>query len=791
MGSRTRTLEHDRGGRELSKQPHRFAGLFLAPFAGLLGSWLIHYWTRGVHLHWGPIDWDVSASPAAGTIAVFLVALATAGLSVLGYRFAAHRESAKQWALAGSVFVVGAVFAINVGTGPHYWWSGILVIAGWAVAGTWSIARLDVARNDKREGDEEQEDGLLKKLGISRKTRFRSKIVDDEVTGEPLRAEISVEHAPGETVAVLQDGISNIESLASAPPGMSTAVVDPDHADRSTLTVNLTDPFKRNIPVGPPTAPGGSIADYATVADYANGKPAFVTIAAGRRMPSSTSFALIGTTRSGKTGTETQLFTEWGSRTDWAFLYLNQAKGKQDIRPILPIVEAGVIAEDGERGTGTYLLAMKKVREVMGYRQDLLGDFGVSAWSPRCADRNPDKRPSRLGAGGKRIVMPAVPFFLAHFAEADSILSSGRSGDEAVFLASKGLSLGVATGWSLQKPDWKSMPTNLRSQIGLWFVHGLAEDGDEEFVIDEAIRKAGAHPGKWGQRKPGQHYMIGPGIDESLFPTALKTRFLVGSDRNPDGSPIDFDTLNDRYMAEMLRRNMRNAATMMRLDQGSVDAMGGWWEEQVAKTADLRDHMLTPQGAPASSPRKSATTEAYSPRKVWDEEPPQDAPDDEEDDPQETEELMREFDEDVAEAEKEESASLYGDDEDAAEIRKVRLTRTASSAGMDVDPLADGTDDKPPAKTRDEAVAEVRRTLKAMAADPKYADPKEPGTAVVTPGMVTDEFRLRTRPWVSNEMIRMMTTGGELDDGVLMERIGDPKHGRYRLRPTGPAGHVK
>jgi hypothetical protein len=676
------------------------------------------------------------------------------------------------------------LFEINVGTGPHYWWSPLFVAAGWAVAVTWSLARLDVARNDQRTETEEKEDGLAKKLGISKVTKFFPKVVRDEKTGEPIRIDIATHHAPGETVAVMQDGLGSLESVAQGPPGMSTAIGDPDRADRSTTSLLLRNPFRRHIPVGPPTSPGGSIADLSSVADYANGKPAFVTTAAGKHMASSTSYALIGMTRSGKTGTETQLLTEWGSRIDWVCLYLNQAKGLQDIRPLLPIIEAAVIAEDGEAGLGEYVVAAEQLKAIMIYRQQQLARFAVSAWSPRCCDPDPDRRPTAI-IGGRRVPMEPMPFLTAHFGEADSILASGRMATTAGFVASKGLSLGVNTGWSLQRPDWKAMPTDLRANIGLWFVHGMNNTDEEDFVLDQDVRQSGAHPGKWGQRKPGQHIMTGPGIDEELFPIALKTRFLVGDATDEHGRPIDFDTLNDRYMSEMLRRNIASAPGMAKLDRGSADATDGWWDVQALKTDGLRTRMLDPQ---------SATGSATAPRNVAhlaDRANPQPATEDADDiDPEEMDEMIAEFEQDVAETEEVDGITLYGNDDDTEAMRAMDTRVEFRAPDMDDDPLADSAeDDKPAAVSAEQARAEGRATLIRMLADPRYADRKVAGTAIVTVAQVFAELGLRSRPWVSSWLTGVLMDGGSVEDGVMIERHGDPRRGQYRLRPTSGDDH--
>jgi hypothetical protein len=419
----------------------------------------------------------------------------------------------------------------------------------------------------------------------------------------------------------------------------------------------------------------------------------------------------------------------------------------------------------------------------MIYRQQQLARFAVSAWSPRCCDPDPDRRPTAI-VGGRRVPMEPMPFLTAHFGEADSILASGRLAGLAGHIASKGLSLGINSGWSLQRPDWKAMPTDLRANIGLWFVHGMNSTDEEEFILDTEVRMAGASPGKWGQRKPGQHYMIGPGIDETRFPIALKTRFLVGDPNDANGRPIDFDTLNDRYTTEMLRRNLASAPRMARLDRGSAEATDGWWAEQSAKTLDLRTRMLSPQSANESRP----ATRNPRPQAPQNRQPVAD--DEDAIDPEEMEEMMAEFEQDVAETTEVDGIELYGNDDDTEAIKGMDTRVEFRPPDMDVDPLADSAeDDKPAAVSAEQARTEGRATLIRMLADPRYADRKVPGTVIVTVAQVFAELGLRSRPWVSNWLTGVLMDGGSVEDGVIIERHGDPRKGQYRIRPTSGDDH--
>lgn len=801
----TRTRSRGRAHKERPSLPEQiivFAGLVLAPFLGLLVTWLLHYFILGVNLGFLSIpgSWLV--------LVITVLAISAFGfwLGRVAFEFAEHRTDFIRNTLCWSVVALTEMFALSVAVGPYRWLSMAFVIVGWGVAAMWAIARLDVVRPERTEGAGEKET-FWSRLGVSKRTDFKAKIVHDEKTGEPVRLDIDVEHDrdAGETGEVFSEaGLGRFESAAGGPPGLASMTKDPEKAYRSTVSVPLVDPFKRNIPVGPLSAPGKSIAEWTTVADYANGQVGRVTIGGGLHTPSPTSYALIGMTRAGKTGTETQLLTDWGSRCDWVCLYLNQAKGLQDVRPLLPIIEAAIIAE-GEGvnvDLGPYREAVQQVKAMMAYRQSLLGQFGVSAWTPRCAVADDAVRPSRV-VNGVRQVMPRLPFLTVHLGEADALFTDGRLGDAYIYVSSKALSLGINTGTSLQKPDFRSMPTGVRSQIGLWFIHGLAESDDEEFVMDTSIRKAGANPGQWKAKKPGQHYMIGNGVEhEEWAPVALKTRFLIGSDTAPDGRRYTFDELNERYMAEMLRRNQQSARTQMRLDRGTAEATDGWWDAQVATTDALRHRMLDSQGV-ATTPSASASATSQPPASATSQTEDRATSQSREtvrvakvpagfrsqgshtDDDEPTAEEMDEMHDEAAEVTEVEGIDLYDD----PAIRRVDLTAERPPApefdDPEDDPLYDPEEEaKPGARDRAAALEALADALEEMLNDPSLRDPKDPTAVIVGPGMTADRYRFRERPWFSAEYAALAEGRGPLAarfDLTLAEDLGI-RNGKYRLR---------
>jgi hypothetical protein len=363
--------------------------------------------------------------------------------------------------------------------------------------------------------------------------------------------------------------------------------------------------------------------------------------------------------------------------------------------------------------------------------------------------------------------------------------------------------------WSLQNPDWQNMPTGLRAQIGTWLVHGLSSDDHAQMVLSNSLRKAGARPEEWGMKKPGQQLLVGAGVaDQSREAMAAKTRFLVGELHDANGEQFDFDTLNDRFIEAILDRNFASMPTVAKLDRGSAEATGGWWDEQVAATDKLRaellgSHMwarnLAPQPQPVAAATatpqvaKDAATAPVATRKP---EPVRGKPaatahvatDDDQPDDEEITEMHQE----AAEVREVEGITLYDDPETEA----IDLTRESSAlpdvSGED-DPLYDpGEDAKPEPANRAEAVAALADAFDDLLTDETLRDPQDRSgrTVIVNPGLVFDRYRFRSRPWVSGEFAAIAEGKGDLKDRyvlVLAEDLGIRK-GKYRLSRAGDAG---
>jgi hypothetical protein len=764
--SNSAAAEREHHRTNLWAQLARFIGLFGAPPIGLLSSWLVHLWVAGINVHGWVIDWEVHTSPAAVTVAVCLITLATVGTSYLAHQFAEHRKPALKNALAGSVIGVGILFAINVGTGPHYWWSGLLLVGGWTVAVVWSIARLDVARNDKQ-GDEQKEDGFLEKHGLKGwMARNVKPIFSDK--GERIATEIEFQHAEGDVVEQLQDAVPAFESATGSPAGLSSATGS-DRADRSTARLMHRDPLKEPRRTTGASSPGGSVSEPLFIGTYSNGEPVRMMIAGKPHAQLVSSVLWMGMTGTGKTTAENKAITEMESRRDVVIFYANKSKGMQDIRPIIPGVEAAVIADEVEQGA-IYRAAMGQLKRILTYRSDQLGLFGVSEWTTECFS----SPPWRTDEHGNRVQMEPMPFLFAHFGEADAILAEDSRG-QSTYLASKGRSVGIATSWSLQRADYQMMPTGLRYNLGTSVCHGCGDDDSVGFALPKNVIVAGAHPDQWSNRKPGYFYYVGQSIDESLFPIFARSDGL-----GPDGGNL-FDSF--------LKQNMEWAPRMAKLDSGSVAATdyekdgksGNWWRETVAETDRLRDRIL--RGGPATTSAKPApqTSSATS----------QSADDDE---------LT---DEEVAEIDRETREEMREEMENTTHVEGVELYpqfedgtgATSADAKKEHVPVPDDEEltwepAEPAPRDKQAAITELRRALVVLAENPKFKDRGDPTgrTSLVTMNDILDEYKFRSRPWLV-AILRDMATGAL--DGPAGHAFSRPEGDRKFMIQRIPDGNAQ
>jgi hypothetical protein len=773
----TRTTEHrERGSRRLRDQPIAFLGLFLAPFGGLLTSWLIHAYTFGINWHVRSHAWVVPGNLAALTVTISLVSVGAIGIGFAAWHIAAHRKTPLRVMLTGSSSAIVFLFAISIGVGPHRWWSFAFVMLGWSVAGLWTLTRLNVTRQDPRT-EEPKEDGVLAKLGLDRWALHVKDRVTDPATGEPIRTVVEARHAPGDTADKLFSAVPAFESLAGAPRGLSDAH-GTDRADRSILTIQHRDELKYRLPYGPLSHPGGSIADGITFSIYQDGHPVWCYLAGdplgGGFSP--TGYGFMGMTRTGKTVGENEMLTEIESRCDVVIFYLNQAKGLQDIRPVIPGVEACVLAENSnDGGVQEYKAALEMVKRIITYRQAILARFAKSAWDPSCYSAPPTRRLS----DGSVVTMEPMPALIVHVGEADSILE--RAGEIATYVSSKGLSTGVIPGYSLQRASAEFMPTGLRFNIGAWWCFGCGDEVSAGFALTDDVLQAGAHPEYWKQEKPGYHYFVGPGVPQER--KAKMARTASGESR-------------DQLQEEMLRRNLVSAPLMAKLDRGSAGATGApgepanRWDLLVRNTNRIRNELLG--GTGPANPPANMTADDRNPSPQVEEYVSANPPANEgftatEPEGRETAESVEfdvDFGDDVRETREVEGVELYPRNEDGGTDEAIDLSVPLREPAPDDDITYE--EDKPDAPSREEGVRAFHEALRQLMIREDLRDPADPSgnTVIITPGLIHKLYPFRTRPWFSGELAALAAGEHTPPPSMALELAADLglNSGKYRLR---------
>lgn len=722
-----------------------FAGLAAAPFVAYVIALLIHLYAAGGA--WGPIR--VPGNPYALTITVLAIAGAGWWFGIAAHHFADHRTLFIRRTLCWSARLMTWMFAATVAIGLYRWLLLAFILAGWTVAVTWGMARLDATRKEKERGD-----GEGKKLPwLEELSGWDGKVVDQERDhkGRLVRSVVRLKNTKGLTLDALQGLLKNVESYTGVMAGMSR-VVGGERSNEAEATIMHRDPLDGFLPMRPLAHRGATIAEPVVFARYDDNCDVRCFLGGGRGF-SASNYVFMGVSRSGKTVAENQLITDLGSRRGVVFLYLNQAKGKQDLRPVCPVVEVAIVAEDENDSLRQYATAFQHVKRMIMRRSQILGEYGIQEWSAKTCFDNPPQ----VKVNGDRVPMEPMPALVVHVGEADAILEDGRASDVAIFLASKGLSTGILTGWSLQRADANMMPTPLRYNLGTKWCFGTGDDVSAGMVLPESVIKAGADP-EWGATRPGQHFFVGMGIETRDYTKRAKTEFIAPAVDEDD----DFEDIKRAFADELLRRNKESAATTLSvLDRVTAEATRDqsgfvWWDLMAAATDRLRSQLggdgprKNTSQRQSQAPAATATTESQpatsqpmgedmfgrnrnpEPRFVADEELTA------------IQEHGPDIRADVADVTEVEGVDLYPDDD--PEMRRVDLDAPMESLSPGDD--TSWEDDRPDAPDRATAILMFHEGMRTMAVDPALrADPADADARLLQIGDIVDRWTFKSRPW--------------------------------------------
>jgi hypothetical protein len=468
-------------------KPHLppWLGVGATGLAGALGNW-----------RWGD-------SAAAG-VGLTLASVALSGATWwIGRSTSAQRRLHSAITVAsGSAWVTAACLA-GPTAGPL---DDLYLMGGPALALSWNVRMLLRTSDSTGEGSDK---GLLEKVGLARAQIGAAKV-------EPNRVTAPVALEPGEQTN--EDVTKSLARLASAldlPRNAVRYTPDPGSERRGELVIVPEDMLTEVVEWEGPSNVGGSIAEPLVIGRYDDGAPLVVWLPgdpeAGRN---STHILVAGGTGSGKGDTALNLLTEVLSRRD-VIVWFSDPKMFQDFATLRPGLDW---AAEGGASTEVMVAA---VEAVIPARTRWLGAHGYRQWVPAASEvQNSGEHTCR--PDGTACGCAGMPFLVTWFEEAANTLRA--LGDDAFTgIAQEARSAGVSLIVSLQRPSYDQMSTSTRASLPSVIALGC-DPRDEGFSLSDEVLAAGAHPGAWGNRRPGYCYAVSPGIPEDRYASPGRTR---------------------------------------------------------------------------------------------------------------------------------------------------------------------------------------------------------------------------------------------------------------------------
>ncbi|MGW2037009.1 plasmid transfer protein TraB [Streptomyces virginiae] len=450
----------------------------------------------------GSVQWQGSAAAGVG--------LTLASVALTGVTWWAGKSTGQQRRLhsaitvaAGSAWMTGACLAgPTAGALPD-----LYLMGGPALALSWNI-RMVLRRNVDGTAVGGTDKGLLEKVGLARAQIGATTVEPNRVTAKMA---LEAGEQTNEDVAKV---LPRIASALDLPTSAVRYMGDPDSARRGELVIVPEDMLAQGADWPGPSSLGGSIAEPLVIGRYDDGAPLVLWLPGDPESKRNATHVLIaGGTGSGKGETALNLMTEILSRRD-VLLWVSDPKMFQDFRPLLPGMDW---AAEGGPDTEVMVEALKAV---IPARTRWLGAHGYRQWVPAAAERQ-TSRDHTCRPDGTPCGCPGMPFLVGWQEEAASTLRA--LGDDAFTgIAQEARSAGVSLIVSLQRPSYDQMSTSTRASLPSVIALGC-DPRDEGFSLPDSVIDAGAHPGAWGNRRPGYCYVVSPGIPEDRYPSPGRT----------------------------------------------------------------------------------------------------------------------------------------------------------------------------------------------------------------------------------------------------------------------------
>ncbi|WP_286260225.1 plasmid transfer protein TraB [Streptomyces graminofaciens] len=479
---------------------------------GSIGAYLLHRamphlppWVAaagiGIAGGLGSLQWEQSAAAGVG--------LTLASVALTGATWWMGKSTTQQRRLHSAITVAAAsawttaACLAGPAAGPL---PDMYLIGAPVLALSWNI-RMILRRNDDPAG-QSSDKGLLEKVGLARAQIGNATVEPNRVTA-PLAVE-----AGEQTNEDVSKALGRIASALDLPTSAVRYQPDPGSSRRGELVIVPEDMLAQAAYWEGPSNLGGSIADPLVIGRYDDGSPMYLWLPGDPKAGRNGTHVLVaGGTGSGKGETALNLQTEILSRRD-VLLWLSDPKMFQDFRPLLPGIDWAA-----EGGTPTEVM-VEAIKAVIPARTRWLGQHNYRQWVPAAAEVQNDPAHT-CRTDGRACGCAGMPYLVTWMEEAASTLRN--IGDNAFTgIAQEARSAGVSLIVSLQRPSFDQMSTSTRASLPSVIALGC-DPRDESFSLPDTVLDAGAHPGAWGNRRPGYCYLVTPGIDETRYASPGRT----------------------------------------------------------------------------------------------------------------------------------------------------------------------------------------------------------------------------------------------------------------------------
>ncbi|WP_069884704.1 plasmid transfer protein TraB [Streptomyces luteocolor] len=453
-------------------------------------------------------NWQWGESPWAGVGLTLASVALTGGTWLMGKNTTQQRRLHSAITVAaGSAWVTAACLS-GPTAGPI---DDLYLMGGPVLALSWNIRM--VLRHTPDATAAGGDKGLLEKIGLARAQIGAAKVETNRVT-----APVALD-AGTQTNDDMAKALGNLASALDLPTSAVRYTPDPDSNRRGDLVIVPEDMLSEVVEWQGPSNLGGSIADPLVIGRYDDGSVLVMWLPGDPESGRNSTHGLIaGGTGSGKGDAALNLLTEILSRRD-VIVWFSDPKAFQDFAPLRPGLDWGV-----EGGSGTEVM-VAAVEAVIPARTRWLGAHGYRQWVPAAAERQNDPEHS-CRADGTACGCAGMPFLVTWFEEAANTLRN-LGDDTFTGIAQEARSAGVSLIVSLQRPSYDQMSTSTRASLPSVIALGC-DARDEGFSLPDEVLAQGAHPGAWGNRRPGYCYVVSPGIPEDRYASPGRTWRFTG-----------------------------------------------------------------------------------------------------------------------------------------------------------------------------------------------------------------------------------------------------------------------